>query len=135
MANIILYRSSHLFLLPIIYYFFSEKSIIKTNILLCIFINFILSIRFWSNPTKGSLMNKIDKIAALSSIIIVTTFVVFISPNILYLIKYFIVLFCMKISFYLSGIFSNKKWCSKEHSIAHSFVHLFGTIGIFFIFY
>lgn len=133
--NLLLYRSSHLFLVPLfIYVLFIKKTRIQSILFSALFANFIFSIAFWHNPIKHSMVHKIDAIAARTSIILMILYTIFLrNLSVYFLFWYFLVMFTMLFFFYMSNIFSSNKWCCVPHIICHFMSHLFACIGICFI--
>ena len=143
--------TSQLFLLPMICYIFTyllfqyqaRKQARKPGDMIyimfsMIYVNFIISAAFWSNPIKHSMIHYIDAIAAKTTIIILS-FTIFIrllfSLRSSRLIWWFIgCLSIMGIFFYLSNLYSHIKWCCKEHIITHMMAHIVGIISVFFLF-
>lgn len=132
----LLYYTSHLFLLPILYYTIAIKHTkLLTTLFSMVFVNFIFSIAFWSSPTKGSMIHYIDAIAAKTtiSIMIVTITVRRVLEN-QSIWWFFGCLAWMILFFYLSNLYSTIEWCCREHLITHFMGHLMATISMFFVF-
>ena len=133
----ILFYSSHLFLIPILYYVVIIKPTrLLSNVFSMIFMNFVFSIAFWSNPIKNSNIHYIDAVAAKTSIIVMI--LVTSIKRVLYqqTMKWFIrSLSIMLLFFYLSNLYSRIEWCCKEHLITHFIGHVMATITMFFIFH
>jgi hypothetical protein len=152
----LLYYTSHLFLLPIIYYIiFVKHTKLLTILFSMIFVNFIFSIAFWSSPIQNSIIHYIDGYAAKVTIVIMTIITTFWrvldwvdcimrkpakeDASLEYRktidIKWYIgCLFIMLLFFYLSKLYSTIEWCSKEHLITHFMAHVMATISAFFVF-
>ena len=133
-TNKLLYASSHLFLLPIFVYFFTNTSRIQSAIFSFLFINFIASIAFWYNPIKGSLVHKIDAVAARTSIITLLLYtLIFRKLSMFVLVTYILVVLTMFLFFFLSNTYSRKEWCCMEHILCHFMAHIFACFAIFFM--
>lgn len=130
----LLYCSSHLFLIPFLAYFFTEKTRIQTILFTALFSNFVFSIAFWHNPINGSLVHKIDAIAARTSITLLLLYTIFFrNLSILGFVWYILTVCSMGLFFYLSNSFSRYKWCCKEHILCHFMAHIFAFLCIFFV--
>jgi len=132
----LLYCTSHLFLLPILYYTTAVKHTkLLSTLFSMVFMNFILSIAFWSDPIKGSIIHYIDRTAAKTSIVIITIYTILnrVLEN-KSLIWFFGSLSFMIVFFYLSNLYSTIEWCCREHLITHSMGHIMATISMFFVF-
>jgi hypothetical protein len=129
----LLYVSSHLFLLPFLYYLFTEKTRIQSILFTALFSNFIFSIAFWYDPIKGSFIHKIDAVAARISITLLFLYTtIFRNLSIFGFIWYILTVLTMGLFFYLSNIFSTYKWCCIEHILCHLMAHIFACLAIFF---
>jgi hypothetical protein len=129
----LLYFTSYLALIPILYYIiFETKSNIKNLLIILIFINFLLSINFWCNPIKNSRNHKLDSIYTKLLMIIIIIYIYCNLSNHIYLFN--LLLLTLIFFLYLSDRYSRLEWCSKMHIIMHSFTHIIEMIGLFFIF-
>jgi len=133
----LLYYTSHLFLLPVLYYTIIIKKHTKllSTLFSMVFVNFIFSIAFWTEPIKGSTIHKIDSIMAKTTIatMIITTTIRRVLEN-QTIWWFFCCLAWMILFFYLSNLYSTIEWCCREHLITHSMGHLMATISMFFVF-
>jgi hypothetical protein len=128
--------SSFLFLIPL-YVFFnkSNKNNYEYGLSFLIYINFILSILFWMNPIKQSIMHKIDAFFVRVSVICITLYIMFIKNNYCQdkntcKFIYLLIFCCFIILFYFSHYYSTRKWCCNEHLVCHCFFHIIGVIGV-----
>ena len=137
MLNYILVFTSILFFIVSNYLFCSKKqhTLIEYILLLLVFLQFILSILFWINPTKNSHIHKIDAIFAKIISIIFIIYILFVK-KMKFSIKciYFNILFLILLFAYLSNIKSSNGWCSRNHILCHFIVHILGIITIIFVF-
>jgi len=121
-------------LIPIIAYTLKNEKKIEKNILaFFVFLCFIFSQLFWSNPIKYSLIHKLDKIVAKLTSFLCIFYVLFykkLSTSVLFL--YLLLGIFSIIAFYRSYYFSSKEWCCHEHIINHGLLHI---SGLFFLLY
>ena len=131
----ILFVSSHLFLLPIMYYIvYAKKTRIQSMLFSALFSNFIFSIAFWYNPIKHSLIHRIDAIFARTSIILLLLYTLFIHNLSFYVLFWFILsVFTMFFFFYMSNRGSSQQWCGLSHIMCHLMSHIFACLCIFFM--
>lgn len=129
--RLLTYYSSYLFLLPVLFYFFNNK--IPVIIPTILFINFILSILFWSNPIHNSFIHRLDAIFAKISI---STNIVYIYINLSTLNSYFFLYFVlvMLYFFYLSHKNSLINWLGDIHIACHFIAHICSLICLGFMF-
>lgn len=135
--------SSFLFLLPL-YIFFnkSKKNNYEYGLSFLIYINFILSILFWLNPIKQSIMHKIDVFFARVSFVCISLYILFVKNNYLqnkntcqitkfqFISLLILIFICISTMVYLSNYYSTREWCCNEHFICHCFFHIFAVMGI-----
>jgi hypothetical protein len=133
--HILLYRSSHIFLLPfLVYILFIKKTRMQSVLLSAIYANFVFSIAFWYKPIKHSLIHKIDAIAARTSILLSILYTLLLRNLSFYLLFWYVLsMITMFFFFYMSNVFSSNKWCCVPHIICHFMSHIFACVGIFFI--
>ena len=126
------YYSSYLFLLPVMFYFLTNNNV-QAFIPIILFINFILSVLFWSNPIKKSWIHRIDSVFAKISITINILYIyLHLSNPQKYLFVYTVT--NMFYLFYLSNKYSMVEWLSKLHILSHCYAHIMAVISLFFMF-
>jgi len=129
----LLFLSSHLFILPLLYHLFNPNVRLKTLIFSALFANFVFSIAFWSNPIRWGNIHRIDAAAARISIIFLTFYVlVFGNLSVAGMWWFILIIVMLFIFFYLSNVFSSYEWCCKEHILCHFMAHIFACLSITF---
>lgn len=136
MTNTYLLLSSLIVLLPLTFFYFKTNKnnyeYILANLLI---INMILSLLFWYNPIKNSLIHKIDAFFVRVSLISFILYIVFLKNNSLLCMMCFLILFLLVVLMFLySDKESSKNWCSKNHTNFHMCLHLFGYLAACFAF-
>lgn len=129
----LLYITSHLFLLPILYYLVASKhSKLLTGLFSMVFMNFLFSIAFWSEPIKGSVIHKIDAIAAKTTIVAMVVYTIVRRFLLSRAVWWFLgCVAVMVLFFYLSNLYSTISWCCREHLVMHFMGHIMATITMF----
>jgi hypothetical protein len=118
-------------LIPIIIFSFNENKTTSEFILAFLLINnIILSVLFWKNPIKNSLIHFYDGIVAKISYIIFPIYVIFLK-DIEYNNKlvFSITFISSSVMFYYSNNYSKICWCSNHHILCHSIFHILISIG------
>jgi len=133
----ILITSSTFFLLPILYItiFAENRNCYEKFLSILLLFNFILSVMFWHNPIKKSIIHKIDGILAKSSVVIFFIYISFIKEidffyKLLFYSFFIICMFFAKVS----NVLSRKNWCSDSHVFIHFLMHFIGICGSLFAF-
>lgn len=136
MTNSYLLFTSFLILLPLsLFYFKKNKNKYEYILALLLIINLILSLLFWSNPIKNSLIHKIDAFFARVSLIFFVIYILFFKENNIVLNFIILILFLKGIMmFFYSDKESSKSWCSKNHINYHMCFHLFMYLAAFYVF-
>jgi len=89
-------------------------------------INASISIVFWCNPVKNTLIHRLDAICGRTSIIIFTTYIMFVKTTASFL-AYSMYIYFLELSlffFMCSSIESSKQWISKTHILYHFLFHV-----------
>ena len=97
----------------------------------------IVSVLFWSNPIKNSLMHKTDRLVARITITSFILYILFYKKNSLknlYFYLFLILAIAIAIAFYASHYYSSREWISNEHILLHGLAHILGIIGICYAF-
>ena len=132
MNHYLLVGSSFLLLLNYIY---ERQNEWENNLIGLVSINFILSVMFWMNPMKGSLIHRIDAAFAKISLLMFTTYIMFIkSVGSRRKFAYTIALSFVAITAFFSNIFSRQEWLGHEHVMSHFAFHVFASTGTLFAF-
>lgn len=132
MNHYLLVGSSFLLLLNYIY---ERQNEWENNLIGLVSINFILSVMFWMNPVKGSLIHRIDAAFAKISLIMFTTYIMFIKTiGSRRKLAYTIALSYVTIMAFFSNIFSRLDWVCRDHVMSHFAFHVFASTGTLFAF-
>ena len=128
--------TSALFVIPVIIYIFKNEKNLEKNILACfVFLGFIFSQLFWSNPIQHSFIHKTDaNIAKITSFLCIA-YVLFyknLSSSVLFL--YLLLGMLAIIAFYRSDCFSLKEWCCEHHIMNHGLLHICGVLFLLYVF-
>lgn len=121
--------TSSLFFLPL-YVLHNNKIYVFWVLQDLIIIQGIVSIMFWWNPVKGSVIHKIDKVLARISISSVISYKMYNNPTTMFVLNVMVMLMFFKIS----NMYSRQVWCSKSHIICHGFAHLYAHNAIYLAF-
>ena len=132
MNHYLLVGSSFLLLLNYIY---DRHNIWENNLIGLVSINFILSVMFWMNPVKQSWIHRIDAAFAKVSLLMFTTYIMFIkSVSSRRKFAYIIALSFVAIMAFFSDVFSKQEWLCHEHVMSHFAFHVFASTGTLFAF-
>jgi len=92
--------------------------------------NIILSVFFWNNPIKNSLIHKLDSIFAKITIYYCSTYYIFFKECTFYSKLEYILLFILLVYFAKkSHYYSTIEWCSKNHLSSHILIHFVMICG------
>ena len=108
----------------ITFYFFqkhSTKNQYECYLASLIIISYVLSISFWKNAIKGSLVHRLDSMVAKFSI---TNFILYTFYHKKFRYSYLFFVNCLFLTAALSHIESTKEWNSYRHVLFHLFLHL-----------
>lgn len=131
----VLVASSFLLASPTMYVFYTNGPWIERALASMIGINALLSIAFWSNPVKNTIIHRLDAICGRTSIVVFTAYMMFIKTNASFL-AYSMYMYFLELSaffFMCSSIESSKEWFSKTHILYHFMFHLCITGGCFVV--
>ena len=132
MNHYLLVGSSFLLLLNYIY---ERQNEWENNLIGLVFINCVLSLLFWMNPVKGSLIHMIDATFAKISLIMFTTYIMFIKMiGSRRKLAYTIALSFVAIMAFFSDVFSKQEWLCRDHVMSHFAFHVFASTGTLFAF-
>lgn len=135
MSTMVLVASSFLLASPTMYVFYTNGPWIERALASMIGINALLSIAFWSNPVKNTIIHRLDAICGRTSIVVFTAYMMFIKTNASFL-AYSMYMYFLELSaffFMCSSIESSKEWFSKTHILYHFMFHLCITGGCFVV--
>ena len=135
--HLYLVGSSLLFIIPIAIFLMKHKKNVWEYVLcILLFINFILSLLFWSQPIQHSTIHIYDAIFGRISLFLFIFYIFFIKHFVVAVkLLCFVVLFFILILFYYSDVYSSKEWCSDNHIMCHFVFHMFISIGCSLAFY
>ena len=111
------------------FYLKQNKNIYEYGLAGLLINNIFLTILFWKNPIKHSVMHKVDALSARISLLSFTIYIVF-AKHIFLISSYFILFFIGMGLFYGSNKESSKHWCSKNHILYHMCFHLFMCLAV-----
>jgi hypothetical protein len=129
--------TSLFFLAGVIYFAsYSKKKFGECTLALVLFVCFIISEVFWSNPIRFSKQHIIDGIYAKFTIACFIVYTLcFKKMNALIKMSYIFLILLLAATFYYSDLHSSKDWCCDEHVFYHGLMHLVGFIGSAYAFY
>ena len=136
MKSYYLIYSTFILLFVNIYFWIKKTNNDIENVLsILLFINFALSLLFWINPIKNSLIHKLDSFFIRFSIFFFSIYILFyknfsVKKKILYLDAVALAM----IIFYFSNFHSSIEWCSNNHILYHFLFHICGNICTIFAF-
>ncbi len=132
MNHYLLVWSSFLLLLNYIY---KRRNSWENYLIGLVSINFVLSVLFWMNPVKQSWIHRIDATFAKISLIMFTTYIMFIkSISSRRKLAYTIALSFVAIMAFFSDAFSKQEWLCRDHVMSHFAFHVFASTGTLFAF-
>jgi hypothetical protein len=133
----ILVFSSVFLILPLLYltYFVEEPNEPELYLSKLLLGNAILSLLFWHDPIKNSIIHKLDSFLVRVSVVAVFIYIACIK-QIEYTYKS---LFFTLYAFFLglakiSNVFSREEWCSNQHIFYHFLMHIVGISGSYIAF-
>lgn len=130
MNHYLLVWSSFLLLLNYIY---KRQNEWENYLIGLVSINFVLSVLFWMNPVKHSWIHRIDAAFAKISLIMFTTYIMFIKTiGSRRKLAYTIALSFVAIMAFFSDVFSKQEWLCHEHVMSHFAFHVFASAGALF---
>lgn len=133
MHSVLLVASSFLLASPTIYVFYTNGPWVEKALASMLGINAFLSIAFWSNPIKNTIVHRLDAICGRTSIVIFTAYTMFIKTNASFF-AYSMYMYFLELSvffFMCSSIESSKEWFTKTHILYHFLFHLCIVGGCF----
>jgi hypothetical protein len=119
----------------ILYAFTNEKGFEKNVLAFVLFICFLFSQFFWYDPIKGSLIHRVDAIIAkiTAVLFVIYTFLYKNLPSgVLFL--YVLLGILSMVAIYRSDYFSTIEWCSDDHLVNHSLLHIAGFFASLYVF-
>ena len=112
-----------------VFYLKQNKNIYEYGLAGLLINNILLTILFWRNPIKHSVMHKMDALSARISLLSFTVYIVFTKH--IFLISSYFILFSIGMGlFYGSNKESSINWCSKNHILYHMCFHLFMCLAV-----
>jgi hypothetical protein len=128
--------TSGLFLLVLIFYFFSIHKSLEKNVLAgALFFCLLFSQLFWYNPVDGSFIHKMDSIIAkLNSFLFIIYMLLYKKLSGLVLFLYLLLGILTICAFYRSDYYSRKQWCCDEHLFNHGLIHIAVLFGMLYSF-
>jgi hypothetical protein len=133
MRSVLLIASSVLLASPTIYVFYTNGPWVEKALASMLGINALLSIAFWSNPVKNTIVHRADAICGRTSIVVFTVYMMFIKTNASFF-AYSMYMYFLELSllfFMCSSIESSKEWFTKTHILYHFLFHLCIMSGCF----
>lgn len=132
MNHYLLVGSSFLLLLNYIY---KRQNEWENYLIGLVSINCVLSLLFWMNPVKQSWIHRIDAAFAKISLIMFTTYIMFIKTiGSRRKLAYTIALSFVAIMAFFSDVFSKQEWLCQDHVMSHFAFHVFASTGTLFAF-
>jgi hypothetical protein len=111
------------------FYLKQNKNIYEYGLAGLLINNILLTILFWRNPIKHSIMHKVDAFFSRFSLVFFTIYIVF-AKKLSFIACYFILFSIGMGLFYGSNKESCKHWCSKNHILYHMCFHLFICLAV-----
>jgi len=100
-----------------------------------LFVAIMTSQWFWSNPVRGSMAHKVDKLVSKTSIMMFIFYTIFLKGLPRRMLRMYFLLVLIFFGFAsASHYYSSKEWCSKKHLICHGGSHLVGFVSVFYTF-
>lgn len=145
--NYYLVLSSATFLIPVVIFLLKycfintavavarDSILLEAILVVCLTVNFILSVAFWYNPVKYSVIHIVDAFFARLSLLCFSIYILIIKQYSL-INKFTVLMFMFKsIKYYLKGAqYSSQMWCCINHIYNHLCFHIYISFASLFAF-